>query len=99
MMCFQIEGSNPDLAMPVDLCADGRYTLTCPEGHVGVTATKEHMFFGPIRRKSQYRTFRGDFSETQQYCQVVIAASTQSRQNSENASTLLAPKLALRRRE
>src|SRR3989304_3215850 len=44
MECFRVDGHPSDVAISVELQNDGLYKVTCPRGHVTVTAIQEQKF-------------------------------------------------------
>lgn len=44
MECFRIDGHPSDIAISVELRDDGLYKVSCPRGHVTVTAIQEQKF-------------------------------------------------------
>lgn len=44
MECFRVDGHPSDVAISVELRADGLYKVACPRGHVTVTAIQEQKF-------------------------------------------------------
>lgn len=44
MECFRVDGHPSDVAISVELRDDGLYKVTCPRGHVTVTAIQQQKF-------------------------------------------------------
>ena len=44
MECFRVDGHPSDIAISVELRDDGLYKVSCPRGHVTVTAIQEQKF-------------------------------------------------------